>query len=70
VVEDIVAHLTAGASVGRLRWLASILAARFNPDLHNQRRLAEHRGRTPSETLKRFRRVIASTTAPTGHNAA
>ncbi len=69
-VEDVVAHLTAGASVGRFRWLASILAARFNSDLHNQRRLAEHRGGTPSETLERFRRVIPSTTAPTGHTAA
>ena len=70
VVEDVVAHLTAGASTGRFRWLASILAARFNADVHNQRRLAEHRGRTPSETLERFRQVIASTTAPTGHTAA
>ncbi len=69
-VEDVVAHLTAGASVGRFRWLASILAALFNSDLHNQRRLAEHRGGTPSETLERFRRVIPSTTAPTGHTAA
>jgi uncharacterized protein (TIGR03083 family) len=70
VVEDVVAHLTAGASVGRVRWLASILAARFDPDLHNQRRLAEHRGRTPSETLDRFRQAVTSTTAPTGHTAA
>jgi uncharacterized protein (TIGR03083 family) len=70
VVEDVVAHLTAGASTGRFRWLASILAARFIADVHNQRRLAEHRGRTPRETLERFRQVIASTTAPTGHTAA
>jgi uncharacterized protein (TIGR03083 family) len=70
VVEDVVAHLTAGASVGTVRWLASILAARFDPDLHNQRRLAEHRGRTPSETLDRFRQAVTSTTAPTGHTAA
>jgi uncharacterized protein (TIGR03083 family) len=70
VVEDVVAHLTAGASVGTVRWLASILAARFDPDLHNRRRLAEHRGRTPSETLDRFRQAVTSTTAPTGHTAA
>jgi uncharacterized protein (TIGR03083 family) len=70
VVEDVVAHLTAGASTGRFRWLASILAARFDADLHNRRRLAEHRGRTPSETLEAFRQVIAGTTAPTGHTAA
>ena len=70
VVEDVVAHLTAAASVGRLRWLASVLGARFDFDLHNERRLAEHRGATPEETLDRFRRVLTSTTAPSGHTAA
>lgn len=70
VVEDVVAHLTAAASVGTVRWLLSILAARFDPDVHNRRRLAEHRGQTPSDTLSRFRQVITSTTSPTGHIAA
>ncbi len=50
-VEEVVAHLTAAAHVGRLRWLASVLGARFDFDLHNDRRLAEHRGATPAETL-------------------
>jgi hypothetical protein len=36
----------------------------FPPDVHNQRRLAEHCGSTPAETLDRFRAVITSTTAP------
>ena len=70
VVEEVVAHLTAAASTGRLRWLASIVGARFDADLHNQRRMADHRGATPAETLDRFRRVITSTTAPSGHTAA
>ncbi|MGB9307242.1 MAG: hypothetical protein WCB92_27250 [Mycobacterium sp.] len=35
-----------------------------------ERRLAEHRGATPAETLERFRRVVASTTAPLGPTAA
>jgi uncharacterized protein (TIGR03083 family) len=70
VVEDVVAHLTAAASVGRLRWLVSVVGARFGFDLHNERRLAEHRGATPEETLDRFRRVVASTTAPSGHTPA
>jgi uncharacterized protein (TIGR03083 family) len=69
-VEEVVAHLTAGASASRLRWLASIAGARFDADLHNQRRMAEHRGATPAETLARFRSVITSTTAPSGHTAA
>lgn len=65
-VEEVVAHLTAAASIGPLRWITSALGARFDFDLHNDRRLAEHRGGTPAETLERFRRVIASTTAPLG----
>lgn len=69
-VEDVVAHLTAAASVGRLRWLTSVLGARFDTDVHNARRLAEHRGATPAETLERFRRVLTSTTAASGHTAA
>ncbi|GIF47099.1 uncharacterized protein (TIGR03083 family) [Asanoa ferruginea] len=70
VVEDVVAHLTAGASTTRFRWLTSIVGARFDADLHNQRRLAEHRGAKPAETLDRFRDIITSTTAPTGDTAA
>ena len=69
-VEDVVAHLTAAASVGRWRWVASVVGARFDFDLHNERRLAEQRGATPAETLERFRRVVGSTTAPSGHTAA
>jgi uncharacterized protein (TIGR03083 family) len=47
-----------------------MLGAGFRPDVHNQRRLAEHRGRTPAETLDRFRMVIGSTTAPSKHTPA
>ena len=69
-VEQVVAHLTAGASTRMWRWLLSMLAARFNPDLHNDRRLANHRGATPEETLRRFRAVVAGPAGPTGHTAA
>lgn len=69
-VEDVVAHLTAAASIGRLRWLRSVLGARFDFDLHNQRRLEEHRGATPADTLRRFRTVVGSTKAPSGHTVA
>lgn len=68
--EEVVAHLTAAASTGRLRWLRSVLWARFDFDLHNQRRLVEHRGTNPSDTLERFRRVGTSTTAASGHTPA
>jgi uncharacterized protein (TIGR03083 family) len=69
-VEDVVAHLTAGASLGRWAWLRSIVAARFDADRHNAHRMAEHRGATPAETLARFRAIVPSTVAPSGHTAA
>lgn len=69
-VEEVVAHLTAGASTRMWRWLLSMLAARFDPDLHNDRRLAQHRGATPEETLRRFRAVVTGPAGPTGHTAA
>ncbi|MEV5604694.1 maleylpyruvate isomerase family mycothiol-dependent enzyme [Streptomyces sp. NPDC052299] len=69
-VEQVVAHLTAGASTTMWRWLLSMLAARFNPDLHNDRRLAEHRGTTPEGTFRKFRAVVDGPAGPTGHTAA
>jgi uncharacterized protein (TIGR03083 family) len=66
-VEEVVAHLTAAASLNRWKWLRSMLGARFRPDVHNQRRLVEHCGSTPAETLDRFRAVINSTTSPSAH---
>jgi uncharacterized protein (TIGR03083 family) len=69
-VEQVVAHLTAAASLNQWQWLRSMLGARFRPDVHNQRRLGEHCGSTPAETLDRFRAVITSTTAPSQHTPA
>lgn len=69
-VEQVVAHLTTAANVSRWQWLRSMLGARFRPDVYNQRRLAEHLGGTPAETLDRFRAVITSTTAPSGDTPA
>lgn len=68
--EQVLAHLTAAASLNQWQWLRSMLAARFRPDVHNQRRLAEQCGGTPAETLDRFRAVITSTTAPSQHTPA
>lgn len=69
-VEHVVAHLTAAASMNQWQWLRSMFGARFRPNVHNQRRLAEHLGRASAETLDRFRAVIGSTTAPSGHTPA
>jgi uncharacterized protein (TIGR03083 family) len=69
-VEQVVAHLTATASLNQRQWVLSMMGARFRPDVHNRRRLAEHRGQTADETLDRFRAVITSTTAPSSHTPA
>lgn len=69
-VEEVVAHLTAAASLGPLRWIRSVLGARFDFEKHNARRLAEHRGATPAETLERFRRIIGNSVSPPGPTAA
>ncbi len=69
-VREVVAHLSAVASVGRLRWFRSVVGAKFDFDLHNQRRLEEHLGDSPADTLAEFRRLIPSTTAPMGPTAA
>ncbi|MFB0834622.1 maleylpyruvate isomerase family mycothiol-dependent enzyme [Arthrobacter halodurans] len=69
-VEQVVAHLTAAASLNGWRWVRSMAGARFRPDVHNRRRLEEHRGGTPDETLDRFRAVVGSSVAPSRDTAA
>jgi uncharacterized protein (TIGR03083 family) len=69
-VEHVVAHLTAAATTGRWRWIRSIALAGFRPAVHNDRRLREHLGSTPQETLARFRAVTEATVAPSGDTAA
>src|SRR3712207_5912472 len=66
-VEEVVAHLTAGASSGPLRWLAGLARCRFDVDRMVDMRLREQVGGTPEETLRRFRGVVDSRTAPSGH---
>ena len=69
-VEEVVAHLVAAASLNWWRWARSMLGARFRVDVHNQRRMLEQKGTTPAGTLDRFRAIIDSTTAPSGHTPA
>lgn len=66
-VEEVVAHLTAGASSGPLRWLAGLARCRFDVDRMVDLRLREQLGSSPAETLRRFGRVVDSRTAPSGH---
>lgn len=63
-VREVLAHLTAGASLNSVRWLAGVIRCRFDFDRQVAMRLAEHLGTTPAETLDRFRRIVPSRTKP------
>jgi uncharacterized protein (TIGR03083 family) len=62
--REVLAHLTAGASLNPVRWLAGVIRCRFDFDKQVAMRLAEQLGATPAETLDRFRSVQVSTTKP------
>jgi uncharacterized protein (TIGR03083 family) len=61
-VREVLAHLTAGASLNPVRWLAGVIRCRFDFDQMVATRLAGHMGTTPADTLARFRDAITSTT--------
>src|ERR1017187_8315712 len=61
-VRQVLAHLTAGASLNPVRWLAGVIRCRFDFDKQVAMRLAEQLGATPAETIDRFRSVLTSTT--------
>ena len=63
-VREVLAHLTAGASLNPVRWLAGVIRCRFDFDKQVAMRLAEQLGSTPAETFDRFRSVLTSTTKP------
>ncbi|MBB5866852.1 uncharacterized protein (TIGR03083 family) [Allocatelliglobosispora scoriae] len=63
-VREVVAHLTAGARLGPVRWMAGVIRHRFDFDAQNAYRLAQQLGTDHGETLARFRRSITSTTKP------
>ncbi|MFF7211854.1 maleylpyruvate isomerase family mycothiol-dependent enzyme [Streptomyces sp. NPDC008238] len=63
-VREVLAHLTASASLNAVRWMAGVIRCRFDFDKQVAVRLAEQLGASPAETLERFRRVVPSTTKP------
>lgn len=65
-VRDVLAHLTAAASLNTAQWLAGVIRCRFDFDRQVAMRLAEQLGSSPHETLDRFRRVITSTKTAAG----
>ncbi|GAA3505405.1 maleylpyruvate isomerase family mycothiol-dependent enzyme [Streptomyces albogriseolus] len=63
-VREVLAHLTAGASLSTVRWLAGVVRCRFDFDKQVAMRLAEQLGSGPEDTLARFRNTVSSTTKP------
>jgi uncharacterized protein (TIGR03083 family) len=61
-VREVLAHLTAGASLSWPRWMAGVVKCRFDFDRQVAMRLAEQLGASAAETLERFGRAAASTT--------
>jgi hypothetical protein len=60
-VREVLAHLTAGADLTPVRWLAGVIRCRFDFDKQLAMRLAEQLGASGTDTLDRFRRLITST---------
>ncbi|MEN3320647.1 MAG: hypothetical protein V7643_4049 [Mycobacterium sp.] len=63
-VREVLAHITASATLNPVRWMAGVIRCRFDFDKMVAMRLAEHLGATPAETFARFREVVTSTTKP------
>jgi uncharacterized protein (TIGR03083 family) len=63
-VREVLAHLTASASLNGPRWLAGVIRCRFDFDAQVAMRLAEQLGSSPAETHARFEQVVTSTTSP------
>jgi uncharacterized protein (TIGR03083 family) len=60
-VRQVLAHLTAGASLSWSRWMAGVIKCRFDFDEQVAMRLTERMGRTPSETLELFKGSVSNT---------
>jgi uncharacterized protein (TIGR03083 family) len=63
-VREVLAHLTAGASLNSWQWLAGVIRCRFDFDKQVTMRLNEQLGATAAETLERFRGIVMSRTKP------
>jgi len=63
-VREVLAHLTAAASLTPVRWMAGVIRCRFDFDKQVAMRLAEHVGATPADTLARFGGITGSRTTP------
>jgi uncharacterized protein (TIGR03083 family) len=65
-VRDIVAHLSATASLNPATFFLNMAKAGFNFDKFANNQIAKHRGADPAATLTEFRGLQDSTSAPPG----
>lgn len=65
-VHDVVAHLSATASLNPPKFFLGMAKAGFNFTKFADRQKAKHRGPDPAATLSRFRSLQNSTSAPPG----
>ncbi|MDA2803608.1 maleylpyruvate isomerase family mycothiol-dependent enzyme [Nocardiopsis suaedae] len=63
-VRQVLAHLTAAATLNGPRWFAGVVRCRFDFDAQVLMRLTEQMGGSAAETFARFQAVTASTTSP------
>ncbi|RJQ79906.1 maleylpyruvate isomerase family mycothiol-dependent enzyme [Pseudonocardiaceae bacterium YIM PH 21723] len=63
-VREVLAHLTAGATLNGFRWFAGVLRCRFDFDKQVAMRLAEQLGDSPGETLDRFDQALRNKIKP------
>ncbi|WP_205876347.1 maleylpyruvate isomerase family mycothiol-dependent enzyme [Mycobacterium camsae] len=65
-VRDVVAHLSATASMSPVKFFAGMAAAGFSFARFSANQIARHRGPDPAATLADFRGLVHSTSAPPG----
>lgn len=65
-VRDVVAHLSATASMSPVKFFAGMARAGFNFANFSRGEMAKHRGADPAATLADFRSLQHSTSAPPG----
>ncbi|WP_232014011.1 maleylpyruvate isomerase family mycothiol-dependent enzyme [Glycomyces terrestris] len=63
-VRELLAHLTAGASLSWPRWMLGVIKCRFDFDAQVDVQLRRRLGRSGAETLAAFEGVATSTTRP------
>jgi len=65
-IRDVVAHLSATASMTPVKFFAGMAKAGFSFSKFSSKQLEEHRGPDPAATLADFRGLVHSTSAPPG----